>query len=233
MRHGGARHSGGTSAAADLARELERLGLDVPGAAVDALLLYLSELDRWNQKMNLTALSGSMRIRRLVAEPLWIGRQLNIGGRCMDIGSGNGSPAIPMAVFLPISRITLVEPRLKRAAFLRYVLSLLRLPGATVERERIGEDANNPRNSTSQSLSERKGGGEGTSGVEPGLDWVTLQGVALTTPFLAALNRVCSRGTKIVWITAGAGLALPEARMIQPPDSSTEAWTFMVGESGR
>ncbi|PAF48776.1 16S rRNA (guanine(527)-N(7))-methyltransferase RsmG [Helicobacter sp. 12S02232-10] len=39
---------------------------------------------------------------------------------CLDIGSGAGFPALPLAICKPALRFILVEPRAKRAAFLRY-----------------------------------------------------------------------------------------------------------------
>ena len=58
--------------------------------------------------MNLTSLTGSTRIRRLVAEPLWVARQLSPTGRYLDIGSGNGSPAIPWHLACGFASATLV-----------------------------------------------------------------------------------------------------------------------------
>jgi 16S rRNA (guanine527-N7)-methyltransferase len=50
----------------------------------------------------------------------------------LDIGSGAGLPAIPIAIVRPDVRITLCEIRSKRAAFLERCISLLGLPNANV-----------------------------------------------------------------------------------------------------
>jgi 16S rRNA (guanine527-N7)-methyltransferase len=50
----------------------------------------------------------------------------------LDIGSGAGLPAIPIAILRPDVQITLCEIRSKRAAFLERSLSLLQLPHARV-----------------------------------------------------------------------------------------------------
>jgi 16S rRNA (guanine527-N7)-methyltransferase len=193
------------SESAILAEEIHRLGLDLPSTALEKLTKYLVELDRWNTKMNLTGLSGPMRIRRLVAEPIWFGRELGLSGRLMDVGSGNGSPAIPLAVTLPITAAILVEPRLRRAAFLRHVIGALDLPqaAASVERARLEDIAPSGR-----------------------LDWVTFQGVALTATLIGALKRVCSPGTNVLWITSGGASPAAGARLIRIPDGSSEAWVF-------
>jgi 16S rRNA G527 N7-methylase RsmG len=193
------------SAAALLVEELQRLHLDLPSNSVSRISRYLVELDRWNRTVNLTALKGRMRIRRLVSEPIWIGKQVGVGGACMDIGSGNGSPAIPLSLALPVSSMILLEPRLRRAAFLRQVLGSLGIKGE-VRRVRV----------------------EDLDQVES-LSWVTIQGVALTTALIDALKRVCSLGTNVVWITSGAGRLADNAQLIRIPDSDTEAWVFKLG----
>lgn len=40
-------------------------------------------------------------------------------GRLLDVGSGNGSPGLVLALLRPDVEVTLLEPRLKRWAFLR------------------------------------------------------------------------------------------------------------------
>jgi 16S rRNA (guanine527-N7)-methyltransferase len=50
----------------------------------------------------------------------------------LDIGSGAGLPAIPIAILRPDVQITLCEIRSKRAAFLERCISLLGLPNARV-----------------------------------------------------------------------------------------------------
>jgi 16S rRNA (guanine527-N7)-methyltransferase len=56
-----------------------------------------------------------------------------------DLGSGAGLPGIPLAIAKPELRITLVEPRRKRTAFLELAIEALALPNAFVFPGR-GED---------------------------------------------------------------------------------------------
>jgi len=53
----------------------------------------------------------------------------------LDVGSGVGAPGIPLALLLPI-KMTLVEPREKRVAFLRTAVGSLARPDITVSRTR-------------------------------------------------------------------------------------------------
>ena len=61
------------------------------------------------------------------------------GVRIVDIGSGGGAPALPLALLLPNAHFTLVEPRRKRVAFLRTAIGTVALGGrATVIEGRLG-----------------------------------------------------------------------------------------------
>jgi 16S rRNA (guanine527-N7)-methyltransferase len=159
----------------------DSLHLEIPAGELRKLGRYCTEIERWNKRMNLTALSGRSLVQRLVVEPVWIARQLDIKGDVVDIGSGNGSPAIPLAVSCGLSSIQMVESRLRRVAFLRHLIATLELPVARVHRGRFEEVATTLGNP----------------------DWVTLQGVALTEGLLDAIRGIHKRETRLVWITAG------------------------------
>lgn len=96
---------------------LEGLGLD--RAALQALAAYLELLGRWAPRINLTAArTPRERIATLVA-PVTPFAGLLAPGRLLDIGSGNGSPGVVLAILRPDLAVTLLEPRSKRWAFLR------------------------------------------------------------------------------------------------------------------
>src|SRR5262245_7655980 len=116
---------------------MERVVLPIPTTACEALATYCQELERWNQKINLTSLVGSNLVRRLVVEPIWIAEDLKIAGNVVDIGSGNGSPAIPIRLYRPLTHLHLVETRSRRAAFLRHLKSTLALKNVDVHRTRF------------------------------------------------------------------------------------------------
>jgi 16S rRNA (guanine527-N7)-methyltransferase len=56
--------------------------------------------------------------------------------RCLDVGSGAGAPALPLAILRGDLKLTLVEPLRKRVAFLRTVLGALGLVGRVAILER-------------------------------------------------------------------------------------------------
>ena len=113
---------------------------DVPLAAplADQLTTFLELLLRWNRKINLTALrDADDGIDRLLLEPLAAVRHLAAGaGRLIDLGSGGGSPAIPLALARRDLQLTMVETKARKAAFLREAVRVLDLHGAVVETTR-------------------------------------------------------------------------------------------------
>ena len=61
------------------------------------------------------------------------------GERLADLGSGGGLPGVPLAIADPALSVTLIEPRVKRAAFLAHVARHLGLANVKVERCRAAE----------------------------------------------------------------------------------------------
>ncbi len=96
---------------------------------------FVALVFRWNEHMNLTALDvGNRGLGRLVIEPLLAARYVPPGAKSMmDIGSGGGSPAIPMKIARPKLDVRMVESRARKAAFLRHAVRQLDLGGVEVE----------------------------------------------------------------------------------------------------
>lgn len=159
--------------------------------------------------MNLTALSGRTMVRRLVAEPAWIGQQLRLSGRLMDVGSGNGSPGIPLYATCSLSTAHLIEARSKRAAFLRHVVGKLRMKDVFVEQLRI----------------------EALDHLETPVDWITLQAVRYSTSLGTVLRRFSLPSTKVVWLTGQSPCPAEGAQALNVPGSKTQVWVFRLDQS--
>jgi 16S rRNA (guanine527-N7)-methyltransferase len=96
-------------------------GLSLSRETVERLAAFLAELDRWRRKVNLT---GKLRPIELVSHTLEsvLGEQfLPPSARVVDVGTGGGFPGVPIAIARPDLQVTWLEPREKRAAFLRHV----------------------------------------------------------------------------------------------------------------
>ncbi len=78
-------------------------------------------LSRWNQKINLTRITGlEESVRMNYCESLFLAKSLPKGPlRIVDVGSGAGFPGIPVAIYRPDCQVHLVESHQRKAAFLR------------------------------------------------------------------------------------------------------------------
>ena len=125
---------------------VEAAGLDATAAQIDALTHYLQLLQRWNAVYNLTAIRdpGSMLIQHIadslsLISPL--ARETAASDiptpRILDVGSGGGLPAIPLAILRPAWPVTCVEPVGKKTAFLRQAAAECRLANLTALAQRV------------------------------------------------------------------------------------------------
>jgi 16S rRNA (guanine527-N7)-methyltransferase len=116
--------------------------LTVAPPEIDQLEAYYRLLSHWNRKINLTALSLEPlcddTVDRLLIEPLAAALHVSHApGEWFDLGSGGGSPAIPLKIVRPLLGLTMVEARGRKAAFLREVMRDLALSDSAVVNERF------------------------------------------------------------------------------------------------
>ena len=174
-----------------------RGGISVPPDIAGRLDTFLQLLARWNKRINLTALEvdppSDAAIDRLLIEPLAAAIRLQRGDRlAIDIGSGGGSPAIPMKIGAPALRMILVESRVKKAAFLREVVRSLELPDVEVENHRLEDLAARP-------------------DLKEAADVLTLRAVTATHPLWVSMNGLLRPGGRVFWF--GGKLDSAETRL--------------------
>lgn len=95
------------------------------------LVRYFELLAHWNQAINLTSRNefGSAWFARQIETSLALQRHFpSDTQRFTDLGSGQGLPAIPLAIATGLE-VDLVEADRRKAAFLNTVLAKLQLPG--------------------------------------------------------------------------------------------------------
>jgi 16S rRNA (guanine527-N7)-methyltransferase len=141
---------------AGLFRELlesraEAANIALGSELAEKLETYYRLLAHWNNRINLTSLAleppTAQTVDRLFLEPLvavsLISPHVAVW---FDLGTGGGSPAIPLQLAHPAKRLIMVESRDRKAAFLREVIRELSLSGAEVEVSRIEVVARSPHN---------------------------------------------------------------------------------------
>jgi 16S rRNA (guanine527-N7)-methyltransferase len=115
-----------------------RSGISIDEAVRVRLVSFYDLLQRWNRTINLTSLRNpDEAFDRLLLEPLVAAKYLAERPYLMDIGSGGGSPAIPLALALRPLSLVMVESNLRKAAFLREAIRHLEIPAATVVTSRF------------------------------------------------------------------------------------------------
>ena len=150
------------------------------------LAAFAAELVRWGSRMNLVGSTEPAALERHFADGLAAAEGLPRAARVVDLGSGAGLPGIPLALARRDLRITLVEIREKRLAFLRHAVRELGL-----------------------SVEVREGSIE-TPPPEP-FDFALLRAVAPPARSLELGARWVSPAGE-VWIWAGPDAELPAAR---------------------
>lgn len=124
--------------AARISDRAARFGMPISVEIAERQAAYLSLLERWNRRINLTALPLSppsdSAVDRLIIESLVLfGHMTKRPATTLDIGSGAGSPAIPFKLMCPSTELVMVEARHRRAAFLREAVRVLDLKEVAVE----------------------------------------------------------------------------------------------------
>jgi 16S rRNA (guanine527-N7)-methyltransferase len=116
-------------------RALGSPGAPAPWAA--AVSRYLDEVVLWNQKTDLTAARSPEELVDLTIADARVIAEASPGpGAWVDVGSGAGAPGLVLAMMLPEVRMTLVEPKDRRVAFLRSAIGKFGPTGTVVERGR-------------------------------------------------------------------------------------------------
>ena len=174
-----------------------RAGIDVAAPMAGQLARYVEILAKWNRRINLTALvvdpPAAAAIDRLVVEPLVAAKLLTSDDHgVMDIGSGGGSPAIPMKIAAPERRFVLVEVKDRKSAFLREVIRQLALRDTEVRTARA-EDLSAP------------------ASARDAADVVSLRAVRLDDAMVEAIRRQLRSGGRLFWFqsTESDGAAVP------------------------
>jgi 16S rRNA (guanine527-N7)-methyltransferase len=110
------------------------------GEQIGQLARHYALLCRWNQRMNLTRIIEPREAAKLhYAESLFGTKFIADARTVLDIGSGAGFPAIPLAVAIADARVTALEANQKKALFLREVKDELQLDSLEIATSRLEE----------------------------------------------------------------------------------------------
>lgn len=130
-----ASQSNGFSDAA-IGRALAPFGAQLSGQQVAQVREYAQLLRKWNARVNLTSITTPWDILvRLFGESFFGAKFVPASAQTLaDIGSGAGFPGLTLKIVLPRLQITLIEPALKKVAFLREAARVLQVEVNVVAR---------------------------------------------------------------------------------------------------
>lgn len=128
---------------ADLRRGLTALHLEATEAQQDLLLEALSFLSEWNAVMNLTAIRAphDMLVHHVLDSlsvlPHLPARAESASLSLLDVGSGGGFPALPIAVFRPDLAVVALDAVRKKTDFVNRAATYLALPNLRAVHSRV------------------------------------------------------------------------------------------------
>ena len=122
------------------------LGIRLGPEQIGAFRLYREEILRWSERMNITALTTPADIVRegLLDSLACLSLIPNDAQHVLDVGSGAGFPAIPLAIFRHDLKFTLIEASRKKVTFLKHIVRSLGLRHVQVWYGRAEELAGGP-----------------------------------------------------------------------------------------
>jgi 16S rRNA (guanine527-N7)-methyltransferase len=171
-------------------RRFDELGLDVADGQLAQLSGYFGLLTKWNKTVNLTSVelepATDAAIDRLLVEPVLAAQHPGLriaDGLLIDLGSGGGSPAIPLKIALPVLKLLMIESRTRKAAFLREAARQLTLEDTAVFNGRIEEAAAQP-------------GLRGSAG------WVSIRAVRVDLELWGAVASFLAPDGRVLWFRA-------------------------------
>ena len=120
-----------------LQQGLQELKLTANDKQIDLLLAFIKLIEKWNKAYNLTAVRNLEDMARLhILDSLAIIPHIE-GSHIADIGTGAGLPGIPLAIFLPDIKFTLIDSNSKKTRFVQQAILELDLSNVSVIHSRV------------------------------------------------------------------------------------------------
>lgn len=125
----------------ELGAAINAFGLDpLTDKQAGQLVRHYALLRRWNMRVNLTRIIEPGEAAKLHYAESLFGAKFIAGARMvLDIGSGAGFPAVPLAVARPDFQVTALEANQKKSLFLKEVRDGLELRNLEIANARLEE----------------------------------------------------------------------------------------------
>ena len=123
----------------DLKDTILKNNIKVPDNFFYNIQKYKEQLFKWNKIHNITGAKNETTVNHFIYDALFPVSFLKPYDTLLDIGTGAGFPGMILALALPDTQVTLVEPLKKRASFLQFIKADLDLKNVTVVKKRVEE----------------------------------------------------------------------------------------------
>jgi len=121
------------------------LGIHLSAEQTRQFAVHAAELVRWNQKVNLTAITDPFEVAvKHFLDSLSAVRSIPENATLLDLGSGGGFPGLPLKVLKPSLTVTLIDASRKKVSFLKHVIRTLKLDKIEALHIRAEDFANDP-----------------------------------------------------------------------------------------
>ena len=130
-----------------LKKRMDERGFFVNGHQLAQFDVYRQELRDWNTRINLTSLTDDLDIidKHFIDSLLLVRYEpLGRGIRVADVGAGAGFPGLPIKIYRPDIRLSLLESVGKKTRFLKHVIAKLELENVDVIDDRAEVAARSP-----------------------------------------------------------------------------------------
>lgn len=103
-----------------------QMGIFLSGTQVDQMVCHAVQLENWNKKINLTAITGpGAMARKHFLDAIAVQKFVKHAGTVLDMGSGGGFPGLPLKVLNAHMQVVLVDASRKKVHFLKHVIRML------------------------------------------------------------------------------------------------------------
>lgn len=119
-------------------QQAKSMGLQLSSHEIDLFELYAVELKKWNNKINLTAITddAGIAIKHFI-DSISLAPYVSAEEHLLDIGSGAGFPVIPLKIIRPGTAMVSVDAVAKKIHFQRHIIRMLNLHQIEAIHERI------------------------------------------------------------------------------------------------
>lgn len=168
-------------------KEAEDAGMHLSEKTVAQVEEYMRILLKWSTAINLTTIKNPLDIYRFhFLESFYCATFIQDAGTLADVGSGAGFPGLAIKLVKPQLKVWLIEPRQKRAIFLKEVIRSLGLKDVRVEQKRVEELSN---------------------GSLPGINYITTRALGRLNIIVSWARTILSEEGMLLLLISESGLA--------------------------